>query len=102
MTNQETPKELPLLSDEAINDITSHTSIPDGDIRVLKMLLTAQHDADAQYIQGQVAEAVKKERERIFSKMQLEQCDPDVMAYFNDYYWIDEADWQALQSGEAK
>ena len=26
------------------------------------------------------------------SAMQLERCDPDVMAYFNDYVWIDYQD----------
>ena len=29
------------------------------------------------------------------SKMMLERCDPDVMAYFNDYVWIDYQEWQA-------
>ena len=30
----------------------------------------------------------------ITSHSQVEKCDPDVMAYFCDYRWIDEADWQ--------
>ncbi len=30
----------------------------------------------------------------IDSKMLLEQCDTQTMAYFNDYYWIDKKEWQ--------
>ena len=26
---------------------------------------------------------------------QVESCDPDVMAYFTEYRWVDEAEWQA-------
>ena len=37
------------------------------------------------------------ERERILNQMELEQCDPTVMAYHNDYYWLDKDVWQALK-----
>lgn len=44
-------------------------------------------------IAGKVTEKTKLEVareifEEIVSKMALERCDPDVMAYFTDYYWI--------------
>ncbi len=32
----------------------------------------------------------------INSKMHLEQCDPGVMPYFCDYYWIDRIEWQLI------
>ena len=35
-------------------------------------------------------------------KLVLERCDPDVMQYFNDYYWIDKGDWEALKKGIPK
>jgi len=34
----------------------------------------------------------------ILNQMVLEQCDPDVMPYFTDYYWMFKETWQALQS----
>ena len=30
----------------------------------------------------------------VASHSQIEKCDPAVMAYFCDYRWIDESDWQ--------
>jgi len=33
--------------------------------------------------------------EWLTSNMALEQCDPDVMPYFEDYYWIPKHIWQA-------
>ena len=37
--------------------------------------------------------------EEILSQMALERCDPDVMAYFEDYYWLPKSVWQALKEG---
>lgn len=42
-------------------------------------------------------ERIKSE---IDSKMQLERCDPDTMAYFSDYYWIDKIEWQEFWKRE--
>ena len=38
-----------------------------------------------------------EERERILNQMALERCDPDVMAYFEDYYYLPKSIWQALK-----
>ena len=50
---------------------------------------------------GQIAalfpDIEQAERERILNQMELEQCDPTVMAYHNDYYWLDKDVWQALK-----
>ena len=51
---------------------------------------------DQQHEQERV-ESIFKE---ISARMRLEQCDPQVMAYFNDYYWIDKDDWLALKRQE--
>ena len=43
--------------------------------------------------------------EEILNQMALERCDPDVMAYFEDYYWLPKSVWQALKEryqGEKK
>ena len=43
-----------------------------------------------------------KEMRRLFeelgSTMELEQCDPSVMVYFNDYLVLDEGDYQSLKA----
>lgn len=45
-------------------------------------------------------EAIRKEeRERILSQMALERCDPDVMPYFEDYYYLPKSVWKALKEG---
>ena len=41
--------------------------------------------------------AVKQVVEWLESNMALERCDPDVMPYFTDYYWIPKDEWQALK-----
>ena len=61
--------------------------------------------ASKEYLEEHVVESLSKETERvvreIFKKLEkvmaIERCDPDVMACFNDYRWIDEGDWQALK-----
>ncbi len=35
----------------------------------------------------------------ILNQMALERCDPDVMAYFEDYYWLSKSVWQAPKRG---
>jgi len=47
-----------------------------------------------------IEEAKKQERERILNQMEPERCDPDVMPYFEDYYWLPESVWQALKETE--
>ncbi len=47
---------------------------------------------------GRIAgrQAGKREVVRwIKQRSQVEHCDPDVMAYFTEYRWIDEVEWQA-------
>ena len=34
--------------------------------------------------------------------MALERCDPDVMPYFEDYYWLPKSVWDALKDREDK
>ena len=36
-------------------------------------------------------------RRDVLDKMELERCDPDVMPYFEDYYWLQESEWQSLK-----
>lgn len=36
----------------------------------------------------------KEVMEWMKSKMELTRCDPDTMAYFNDYVWMDYKEWQ--------
>jgi len=56
----------------------------------------ATHDAyNAGYKDG-----AKGERERILNQMALERCDPDVMLYFEDYYYLPKSIWQALKDKE--
>jgi len=38
-----------------------------------------------------IAEEIKRELEK---SMALERCDPDVMPYFTDYYWLPKDVWQ--------
>lgn len=54
----------------------------------------AQRDALLLYIEQAKAEVVRE----ILDQMVVERCDPDVMAYFDDYYWIPKHIWQALKS----
>ena len=35
--------------------------------------------------------------EQLEKLMILERCDPDVMQYFQDFYWIDRVAWQELK-----
>ena len=45
-------------------------------------------------VNSSVDNAVKKIVEYIEKNMELERCDPDVMAYFTDFYWIPKDVWQ--------
>ena len=38
---------------------------------------------------------IKEVVEWMKSKMELTRCDPDTMAYFNDYVWVDYDEWKA-------
>lgn len=44
-------------------------------------------------------QAKKEERDRILDQMELERCDPTVMAWFEDYYWLPVDVWQSLKGG---
>ena len=55
-----------------------------------KYLLQTQRDKDYKEMLGQIRE--------ILNSMAPERCDPDVMPYFTDYYWMPEDIWQALQA----
>jgi len=45
----------------------------------------------AKYIEKGRREVVEWLKEQ----SQFERCDPDTMAYFCDFRWVDEADWQS-------
>ena len=70
-----------------------------------KEIITFLHQMKVKYpirvgyeVEKELCEAqAKKLVEWIEQHSQLERCDPDVMAYFNDYRWIDEAKWQQLK-----
>ena len=51
-----------------------------------------KHIAKAQ--DAKTASIVARE---ILSQMELERCDPDVMAYFEDYYWIPKSVYQEFK-----
>ena len=38
--------------------------------------------------------------ERMLNQMALERCDPDVMPYFEDYYWLPKSVMQSLKKQE--
>ncbi len=60
---------------------------------------------------GRLQEIRQEERKEVIEWIkvhsQIEYCDPDVMAYFNEYRWIDEDEWQAkfkeleIENGQA-
>ena len=39
--------------------------------------------------------AIREVVEWMKAKMELTRCDPDTMAYFQDYVWVDYTEWQA-------
>ena len=45
----------------------------------------------ASIIKQKVAEEIKRELE---NNLAIERCDPDVMPYFTDYYWMPKDVWQ--------
>ncbi len=45
-------------------------------------------------VEGQRDEAVNLV-EWIKGKLELQECNPTVLAYFNPYYWIDKYEWDA-------
>ena len=51
----------------------------------------------AKLIEKEYERGRKDERERILNQMELERCDPDVMTYFEDFYWLPKSVWQALK-----
>jgi len=53
---------------------------------------------DNQKLTSDLAKTARLVAEEILNQMVLERCDPDVMPYFEDYYWLPKSIWQALKS----
>lgn len=53
---------------------------------------------DRTYVVDPLIEEAKREVAReILDQMSLERCDPAVMPYFEDYYWLSKSIWLSLE-----
>lgn len=52
---------------------------------------------DVAWEQAQISfeAGIKEVVEWVKANSQVECCDPDTMAYFTEYRWVDEANWQS-------
>ncbi len=90
------PDESRLLTSEEIMAITHCLGISKNYEDIAK----AQDAKTASIKDAECQQRVERIFNKIESKMAIERCDPDVMPYFTDYYWMPIDIWQALKKRE--
>ena len=74
-------------------------TITGADGRVTTIMSTMGIDAANQILsllKPLIEQARQEGKGYILNQMALERCDPDVMPYFEDYYYLPKSVWQAL------